>query len=366
MKILVVDDSIVYRSAISQALSEVPGYNVFKTCSNGKIAIDFLKQNPDTDLITLDLEMPVMDGMETIKNIRAFNKDVSIIVFSATSIRGAEKTIDALTLGANDFVTKVEGQGTIESSLGMIRDELVPKINALRATKENKNSLTCTDRPHVEKIPIKERLGYKPLPQTQDVDKIVESMSIKPKLLCIGCSTGGPEALTEIFKNITEKPSFPILLVQHMPPLFTKKLAEMLNKHSVVDVREAEGGEKLEPGVCYIAPGNYHMVIDSDKIVRLNQDEKVCFVRPAVDVLYKSVSENFSDQIMSIILTGMGEDGAAGCKYLDKKGSYFFIQDEESSVVWGMPGAVSRTGLNVNIIELKNIGTLISKVSKRI
>jgi len=350
MKIMVVDDSIVYRTAISQALSEVPGYNVFKTCSNGKIAVDFLKQNPDTDLITLDMEMPVMDGMETIKEIRKFNNKVVIIVFSSFTTRGAERTIDALALGADDFVTKIEGEGTIESSIGMIRDELVPKIEALRFKRSPKS--------HEEKAPKVESI--------KDVQGLVDEMSVKPKLVCIGCSTGGPEALTTIFKNITEKPTFPILIVQHMPPMFTRKLAEMLDKVSPVTVKEAQGGEKLENGVCYIAPGDYHMTLERDLSLALNQDEKVCFVRPSVDVLFDSIAKNFRSQILSVVLTGMGEDGANGCVNLAERKAYQFIQDEESSIVWGMPGAVNKREVGAKILTLVEFGPLITSLAKRI
>ncbi|EQC49756.1 chemotaxis-specific protein-glutamate methyltransferase CheB [Bacteriovorax sp. DB6_IX] len=359
MKILVVDDSIVYRTAINQALSEVPGYNVFKTCSNGKIAVDFLKQNPDTDLITLDMEMPVMDGMETIKEIRKFNSKVVIIVFSAITTRGAERTIDALSSGADDFVTKIEGQGTIESSIEMIRDELVPKIEALKS----KRATAPISPEQTSLAPIKP----KGVPEASStMSDVVSTMNVKPKLVLIGCSTGGPEALTKIFKGITERPSYPMLIVQHMPPLFTKKLAEMLDKVSPVDVREAAGGEKLENGVCYIAPGDYHMKLEKDLSLSLNQDEKVCFVRPAVDVLFQSVSENFSNQVMSIILTGMGEDGANGCEALKEKQAYQFIQDEGSSVVWGMPGAVNRRNIGAKILNLEDFGPLLTEIAKRI
>jgi len=356
MKIMVVDDSIVYRTAISQALSEVSGYNVFKTCSNGKIAVDFLKQNPDTDLITLDMEMPVMDGMETIKEIRKFNSKVMIIVFSSFTTRGAERTIDALSSGADDFVTKIEGEGTIESSIGMIRDELVPKIEALKTKRS-----TSIHRPKSQATDEKTQK-----PKEEQYKDIVASLSVKPKLVVIGCSTGGPEALTTIFRNITHKPSYPILLVQHMPPLFTKKLAEMLDKVSSVTVKEATGGERLENGVCYIAPGDYHMKLENDLTVSLNQDEKVCFVRPAVDVLFNSVAKNFKSQVLSVILTGMGEDGADGCEKLKEYNAYQFIQDEESSIVWGMPGAVHRRNIGARVLNLEDFGPLLTEIGKRI
>lgn len=354
---MIVDDSIVYRSAISQALNDVPEVEVFKAVSNGKIAIDFLKQNPDIDLITLDLEMPVMDGIETLKNIRAFNRDVNIIVFSSFTTRGAEKTIDALSAGADDFVPKVEGGNSIEESIEMIKKELVQKIKAFASR--------TTKRSEVKKV-IQQVGTAERQDTSSSLEDIVRSMTVKPKLVCIGCSTGGPEALSKIFKGLTKRPSYPILLVQHMPPMFTEKLASMLDKISPVDVIEAKEGMKVEDGKCYVAPGDYHMVIDRNMMIKLNQDEKVCFVRPAVDVLFESVAKNYNHQVLSIILTGMGEDGARGCRALSDKGAYQFIQDKESSIVWGMPGAVSRTGIDVKTLTLDSFSSLLDKVTERI
>ncbi|PIQ61077.1 MAG: chemotaxis response regulator protein-glutamate methylesterase, partial [Bdellovibrio sp. CG12_big_fil_rev_8_21_14_0_65_39_13] len=210
MKVLVVDDSVVFRMAISQALSEVPGISNPKTVSNGQLAIQHLKNFPDTDLITLDLEMPVMDGIQTIKEIRKFNRKVIIIVFSSLSVKGAEKTLEALTSGANDFVTKQEAGGatSIDASLGMIRELLLPKVSAF------------SKRQNSEPI-AQETLKTK----TEDLI----SMTIKPRLIVIGSSTGGPEALSTIFKGLNVRANIPILIVQHMPPIFTDKLAQMLN-----------------------------------------------------------------------------------------------------------------------------------------
>lgn len=345
MKILVVDDSVVFRTAISQALNEVPGYDVVKTCSNGQQAIDYLKTNKEIDLVTLDLEMPVLDGLQTISEIRKFNKTVSIIVFSSHTTSGAEKTMTALSNGANDFVGKIAGKGTIDESLKMIRNELVPKIDAITSKR------------------LKVEVGNDKT-SIKDVKQVVDKMQFKPRLICMGSSTGGPEALMKIFRQIKEPLTIPILMVQHMPPLFTEKLAEMLSKNSVVMFKEAKDGDIPQAGYAYIAPGDYHMTFDGERL-RLNQNEKVCFVRPAVDVLFKSVSENFSNQVLSIVLTGMGEDGANGAKDLARKNAYQFIQDKESSVVWGMPGAVSRTGVKVDIMTLDQISELLNLVSRR-
>ncbi len=348
MKILVVDDSMVFRSAITMALQTVPELNIFKAVGNGKLALDMLRLHPDVDLITLDMEMPVMDGLETIKQIRKFNKDVTIIVFSSQTAKGAEKTIEALGAGADDFVTKTIGTEQIEDNLEKIREDLLPKILAFKDRRIKRSSIT-------EQIATKRSTSCQ------------FDMQFKPKLIVIGLSTGGPDALTSVFKAITEKVNVPMLVVQHMPPLFTEKLAEMLNKLSPVTVKEAKEGDVLTAGVCFIAPGDYHMTITKNNVIRLNQDEKVCFVRPSVDVLLDSIAENFDKQVLNIIMTGMGEDGASGTKKLNDKGAYTYIQDKESCIVWGMPAAVQKAiGENARNITLNEIGTLINTVSKRV
>lgn len=342
MKILVVDDSIVFRSAITQALQTIPELNVFKSVVNGKLALDILRLHPDVDLITLDMEMPVMDGLETIKEIRKTNKDVTIIVFSSLTTKGAEKTIEALNAGADDFVAKPEG--------GSLTDELLPKVMAFKERKIKRSTI-------IERKTVS-------LHHTVTTSS---EMAVKPKLILIGSSTGGPEALGTVFKSITEKVSVPMLLVQHMPAMFTEKLAAALTKLSPVLVREAKDGDKLEPGVCLMAPGDFHMTISKDGIVHLDQGPKNCFVRPSVNVLLESVVQNYDKQVLNIIMTGMGEDGAVGTKKLSDKGAYTYIQNKESSIVWGMPGAVQKAiGDQARIIPLDQIGALINTVSKRL
>lgn len=344
MKILVVDDSIVFRSAIVSAISSESDISVERSFINGKVALDYLVTHPEIDLITLDMEMPVLDGMDTIKEIRKFNKNVTIIVFSSHTQKGAEKTIEALNAGANDFVTKPENLGTSpEESINSIRTELLPKILAFR-NKAKVKTIEIVSHEMVEPNNLQ--------------------LSERPKLIVIGSSTGGPEALTKIFKNISGEINVPILIVQHMPPLFTQKLAESLTKLSSIEVLEAKQGDKLRPGVCYIAPGDYHMTLNEKKEISLNQADKVCFVRPSADVLFQSVANHFTGKVMTIVLTGMGEDGAVGAKILATKGSLIFVQDKESSVVWGMPGATKKAVAQSKVIALENIGTLISLNSK--
>lgn len=352
MKILIVDDSVVFRMAIKQALGEVEGVQVVDALSNGQLAVDFLKAGNSADLITLDMEMPVLDGLSTIKEIRKFNTKVPIIVFSSLTTKGAEKTIDALSSGANDFVTKEEagGAASIEKSLEMIRQNLLPKIDSFK----NQSVLTRA-------TPV-----ASPQPASQTAPSFNE-IPRKPKLIVMASSTGGPDALTKVFRELKEtNNNVPILLVQHMPPVFTEKLAEMLTNISPgYKVKEGKPGDVLTPGVCYLAPGDYHMIMRPDKTMDLNQNEKVCFVRPAANCLFESVANHFSEQVLSIVLTGMGDDGAEGVKKLAEKGSYNFYQDEASCTVFGMPGAIQRTGVAKEIL-LTHVAELINNVNARI
>lgn len=344
MKVLVVDDSLVFRSAISNALRTVDGVEVFKTVSNGKFAVDTLRNHSEIDLVILDLEMPVMDGLTAIQEIRKFNETVFIIVFSSATLKGAEKTMTALQNGANEFVTKpvAEDEFSVEGKQeDSITLELLPKVMAFKSGR-NKSAT-------------------QPLPRKTVT---TSSLVVKSKydLIVIGSSTGGPDALAKVFRGLTEPLKVPMLIVQHMPPMFTEKMAEMLSRLSPLKVLEAKNGQSLNANTCYIAPGDFHMTV-SDKVIQLNQNEKVCFVRPSVDVTLQSL-KNSQMKIAVIILTGMGEDGANGCLDLKKTGADIFIQDKESSVVWGMPGAVYRELPDTKIVSLDEIPSLIMKLGQ--
>jgi two-component system chemotaxis response regulator CheB len=343
MRVLVVDDSIVFRTAIKTALINSGDIEIVDVAANGSIAIQMLKQS-HYDGITLDLEMPVMDGQETIVEIRKFNKDIPIIVFSAVSLQAATKTFKALELGANDFVQKLQDSNDVNENLKMIEKAVVPRFKALTNNR-------------VSPI-LKSNLASQ---KHKDLSSFYKS-----DLICIGSSTGGPDALKTLFSQF-EALNVPMLLVQHMPPLFTTQLAARLDKVSNITVKEAKVGDILTAGVCYLAPGDFHMrlVHSEDKyIIALDQGEKVCYVRPAVDVMMQSVSSCFDGQIASFVLTGMGNDGAAGCVQLKEKNSknLVVIQDEESSIVWGMPKAVFDAKAYDSIETLDSIAKIINKV----
>jgi two-component system chemotaxis response regulator CheB len=231
--------------------------------------------------------------------------------------------------------------------LDQITKELVPKINALCGGGTKKG-------PGTPAVEVKEvNSSY------------LDDSNLKFDLLCIGSSTGGPDALLKIFSSIKRKPRFPIILVQHMPPVFTTKLASTLDSRVSFDVKEAVDGEKVASGVCYVAPGNYHLTLErerSDYFIKLNQQEKVCHVRPSVDVTLNSVTDVFTGKVATFVLTGMGSDGANGAEKMVSKHPALYIQDEQSSVVWGMPGAVYRKNVGAKVLDLEAIGPFIDSL----
>lgn len=341
IKVLIVDDSIVFRTGIKQALTGQPEIQVVGSAIDGEHCLSQIKElNPD--VITLDLEMPKMDGLQTIQEIRKFNNDIKIIVFSAHSEVGADKTFKALGYGAQDFLPKSIVDADEDSVVG-IRRILVPKILQFKTAS-----------------PIK-KTNYE-----NDLNILVNKIkNFRPECICIGSSTGGPEALKNLFKVASLKLNLPVFIVQHMPPMFTKQLGQLLNSISDMEVREGIHGEEVQSNVVYIAPGDYHMQIKlagARKIVHLSQGEKENSVRPAVDVLFRSIAQSYNGKTCSFILTGMGEDGLRGVRSLKEKNAPVIIESESSCVVYGMPGAISKAALQDGELDIKSIGKLITQV----
>lgn len=326
-KVLVVDDSVVYRTQIKAALQNVPGLEVVATASNGQIALDRLSLTP-VDFVVLDLEMPILDGISTIKEMKRLGIKSKIIVFSSISKRGAEITMEALALGASDFVTKPDGSETLSSPMEAIKSLLLPKIMALASQ----------ELPSLREKEIAPKYSYSP--------KIIWEL-YRPKIIVIGSSTGGPTVLENIFSKISAPFDCPIVIAQHMPPLFTATLVERLGKLCGAEAKEAEDFEVLQKNKIYIAPGNYHLRLQGsmdDVRLRLSQDEKINFVRPAVDPLFETAASIYKGSCLGIILTGMGQDGKIGAEAVKKHGGAVIIQEEKSCVVFGMPGAVFNSG----------------------
>ncbi len=358
IRVLVVDDAVVVRKIVTDTLSSDPDIEVIATAANGKIALQKIPQlNPD--ILTLDIEMPEMDGLETLAEARKLYKDLPIIMFSTLTERGGAKTLEALSLGATDYVTKPANVGSVSVAMQRIRDELIPKIKMFCSKKAGLDAPVAAIPKPVEKAaaaPVIKK-PIRPRPINQKID-----------ILSIGVSTGGPNALAEFFPNLPGDLPVPIVLVQHMPPFFTKLLAERLTAKSPLDIQEGKAGEKLKPGQAWIAPGDYHMVLEKKEdgvYIKTNQEPQENSCRPAVDPLFRSVSDIYGPKVLSVIFTGMGQDGMKGCEQIKSKGGYVIVQDEETSVVWGMPGFVARAGLADEVLPLNQIASRIIAMVKK-
>ncbi|SCG83429.1 two-component system, chemotaxis family, response regulator CheB [Proteiniborus sp. DW1] len=343
IKVMVIDDSAFMRKIISDSLKEDKDIDVPWTAKNGQ---DALKQLNDVtpDVITLDIEMPIMDGISTLREIvRLYN--IPVIMLSSLTVSGADSTIKALEIGAFDFVTKPTNIFKLNNEEE--KHKLIEKVKIAAQVKRNSKSNTTLTRPK----------------------KIHRHFSSKEKeseyIISIGTSTGGPKALQLVIPQIPANINGSILVVQHMPKGFTKSLASRLDSMSNIRVKEAEDGERLLRGHCYIAPGNYHMTAHQEKdgvILRLNQDAVVSGHRPSVDVMMKSVAEIKNYNKIGIIMTGMGSDGANGMKSIFDSGGYTIAQDEESSIVYGMPKSAINNGCVNKILPLNEISNEIISI----
>jgi two-component system chemotaxis response regulator CheB len=328
VKVLVVDDSVIYRSQISSALKGVPGIDLAGVASNGRLALERLSHVGGVDLMVLDLEMPELDGLGTLQALKTFPDPPKVIVFSSTSRRGAELTMDALLEGASDFIAKPGPADVAQagSPQERIRDLLLPRIQSLFPA-----AFTETSRPSFGSVSASVDLSH-----------------LRPEVLLIGSSTGGPTVLEKIFTGIRGcSINAPILMVQHMPPVFTEALATRLHKASGIPVYEAKHRQRVESGSAYLAPGGFHMRLVSTEgrhELRLDEGPLVNFVRPAVDPLFETAVSIFGKGCLGVILTGMGMDGREGARAVKRAGGAVIIQDEKSAVVYGMPGAVRAAG----------------------
>jgi two-component system chemotaxis response regulator CheB len=342
IRILVVDDSVVIRKLLSDTLSEDRALEVAGTASDGRIALAKIAQLKP-DLITLDIEMPVMNGLETLAALRKLYPKLPVIMFSTLTDRGAAATLDALSLGASDYAAK-PNTGSPADSMERIRAELIPKIKALCGVA----------------VPLK----LVALPQVRPAAKVRARTNPRIEIVAIGTSTGGPNALAEVLPQIPKDFPDPIVVVQHMPPIFTRLLAERLASRSAIPVEEGSAGVVLSPGRAWIAPGNFHM-----KVVRagvnwrldLNQAPPENSCRPAVDVLFRSVAAACGANVLGVVMTGMGSDGVLGAQDICEAGGNVIIQDEASSVVWGMPGLVHASGLDDVCCPLDHLATEITR-----
>ena len=339
IRVLLVDDSAVIRRLLTDTLAHDPDIEVIGMAGNGEIALAKIEQLKP-DIITLDIEMPVMDGLATLKALRKIHPKLPVIMFSTLTERGSTATMDALALGASDYVAKPANVGGVLAGMDKIRDDLIPKIKAL-----------CHRTPVLKATPQ----AFSPASR---ISRAAGAPGAGVEILAVGVSTGGPNALAEFVPALGRRFPVPIVIVQHMPPLFTRLLAERLAAVSGILCKEGFEGAILRPGELWIAPGGFHMEVEKagpSYRLRLTEEPPENSCRPAVDVLFRSVAKVFGSKTLAVVLTGMGQDGLRGAEHIRAAGGFTLVQDEASSVVWGMPGAVANAGLAEKILPLKEL-----------
>jgi two-component system chemotaxis response regulator CheB len=351
IRVLVVDDSVVIRRLVAHALEQEPAIEVVGAASNGAIALQRIPQlNPD--VLTLDIEMPEMDGLEMLRHVRRDYPKLRVIMFSTLTERGAAVTLEALSLGADDYVAKASNEGSLDRSMSRLREELIPKIKQFFHV-PGQNTTTTRPEPARVSVPVPAWRGTR----------------LRPKVVAIGVSTGGPSALGRILPDFPVGFPLPVLIVQHMPPLFTQLLAERLNSACQLPVREATQAGSIDPGEILIAPGDFHLKVASNGSqvrVCLDQSPPLNSCRPAVDALFTSISQVYGGAAIAVILTGMGQDGLIGAQILKAQGARILAQDEASSVVWGMPGAVVNASLADHVLPLDQVVPEILRLARQI
>jgi two-component system chemotaxis response regulator CheB len=344
IRVLVVDDSLVMRSLLRMVLGTEPRIIVAGTASDGESALKAMDQlRPD--LVLMDIEMPGLDGLSTLRRMRVLHRKMPVIMCSTLTRRGAGVTIEALALGAADYVTKPDRACSREDAIWQLAVQLVPKVLALTASLDEAQSRTPP-------------LAPMPVPVVKPA--VRQSGFAQPRVMVLGISTGGPAALDRLIPALPADFPLPILLVQHMPQLFTRLLAERLDQRSKLNVSEAVDSEPVVAGHVYVAPGDQHMKVvvaqgNRSSVLRITQGPPENHCRPAVDVLFRSAIPVYGRGVLGVIMTGMGSDGLLGCQGIRNAGGTILAQDEESSVVWGMPGSVVKAGLADRIVPLSGM-----------
>jgi two-component system, chemotaxis family, protein-glutamate methylesterase/glutaminase len=341
VRVLLVDDSAVIRGLVSRWLKDDPTIDLVSFAVNGRHGVEeAAKHKPD--VIILDIEMPEMDGITALPQVLKAAPGARVIMASTLTQRGAEVTIKALSLGASDYLPKPDANKIAGADI--YKRDLIAKVKALGARR----------RP-VPAAVVRSPGGSAPSIRPANMPLAIRAVSLqaRPEAVFIGSSTGGPEALHKVVRALAGNIRVPVFITQHMPKMFTKILADHMSAQTGAKVVEAENGMLAEPGCFYIAPGDYHMTVERTSGVtriRTNQEPPENFCRPAVDPMFRSAAKTFGNKALAVVLTGMGQDGCAGVRELGPTGALTLIQDEETSVVWGMPGAIAKAGL-ANIVK---------------
>ena len=354
-RILIVDDTALYRRIVSDALAGAPGVEIVGTASNGRLAMGRIAAL-QPNLVTLDIEMPEMNGLEVLEAIYSAGMKTGVIMLSSRTVRGGDLTIRALELGAFDFVTKPEG-GSPGANLNDLRSQLLPMIRAFEKRREIRAILHGDLPRSVPEAALPTRAGP-PVPRP--------ARGLRrngPPLVLIGVSTGGPSALAKLVPSLPADLGAPVFIVQHMPPLFTQSLAASLDKKSAIRVKEAQNGEVARANCAYLAPGGRHMRLAAgpkgEILVAITDDPPENGCRPAVDYLFRSAALNFPGRSVAAILTGMGSDGTEGLRMLKRSGCFAIAQDEASCVVFGMPKEAIQAGVVDTVAPLETVGAAI-------
>jgi two-component system chemotaxis response regulator CheB len=359
-RILIVDDSAVMRSLLRSVVSGGAGLEVAGTAADGATALSAI-ETLHPDLVLLDVEMPVMDGLITLKKLRARGQKMPVIMCSSLTQRGATVTVEALAGGASDYVAKPSGQSGRETAIQALAHDLIPKIHALTG---QGYGLPQPGAPGGGRLTPFPAIGPAPPYRSQPLSSV-------PTVLAIGVSTGGPAALDLVLPALPAGFPLPVLIVQHMPELFTRLLADRLNGRCRLRVREAAEGDAVRAGTVYIAKGNWHMEVlaaaraGSASSLHLTQGPLENHCRPAVDVLFRSVAAVYGSGVLAAVLTGMGSDGLEGSRIIRGQGGAVLAQDQASSAVWGMPGAVASAGLANRVLPLNGIAAEILRIAGR-
>lgn len=352
IRVLVVDDSAVVRGALGRILESAGDIKVVTTAPNGQIALDALK-HIEVDVVLLDVEMPVMDGITTLPRILAAHPSVRVIMASSLTQQGAAITLQALSLGAADYIAKPSSR-VGAAGLSSVEGEIVAKVRAIGRARRA--------RPNIPPQPVR------PAPTTSAASILGTSHGhdAVPRVLAIASSTGGPNALAEVLSGLPKDYKLPTLITQHMPPVFTALLAQRLQRDTGRECVEARDGDRIRAGCTYIAPGDYHMIVhtlEAQPIIRLEQSPPENHCRPAADPMLRSIAAAYGASTIAVVLTGMGEDGRRGCEVVRDRGGRIIAQDEATSVVWGMPGAVVNAGLARWVLPLQDIAARIASLS---
>jgi two-component system chemotaxis response regulator CheB len=341
IRVLVVDDSALLRRVIISVLTEDPEIEVVGAARDGLEAIEMVDRLLP-DAVTLDIEMPRLDGLGALAVIHERHPRIPVVMFSTLTERGAASTLEALSKGASDYVTKPSNSGSVSESLASVREQLVARVKGLVGARRVVAARPVVRRP-------------------------AAPLGARPEVVVIASSTGGPDALTKVLSSLPGALDVPVLVTQHMPPVFTAMLAERLDRTSPMSVREAVDGDIPRAGEVLVAPGDHHLRVERHAgVVRavVDQGPAENFCRPAADPMFRSAAEVYGAGVLALVLTGMGQDGLVGAREVSRRGGRILVQDELTSVVWGMPGSVAEAGLAHEVLALDAIAPRLAALAR--